>query len=658
MELRDFAERLLFGETLTDKLAKPGPLRDERPGLALSCVPVQPGRPGALTPTHKGVDAFPSLSRMREPQGRGRVLHAFANHELLAIELMALALLRFPDAPAAFRWDLARTIVEEQRHLRAYLRRMEALGVQLGDVSVSGWFWRALKDVDSPAQFSACMGMTLEQANLDFAVHFRDLFADMGDAQTSELLAIVHRDEIRHVTVGHRWFEAFRDPGQPLFQAWQAALPPSLEPVRAKGIGFDEEGRRTAGLPGDYIEQVLLAQGSKGRPPHVFWPNFEAEITLQGDPIPAPAQRVREELGPLMIFLAGRDDVVLLDRDVPRAHQVELARRGFTLPRLHVGDTWAGPSTSLRPWAHTPAAGKVSATLQTARGGSLPALDETPAQLFHKTADVALRAHLGQPAPLRGVAVDSADALSSVQEAFPPGHTVRWKTSLGTAGRGQGRLAVDELASPPRALLKALRRGPLVFEPEHERLADVSLLLHSGMSKPVRALRPMCITSRGQYAGHLLGPQAFRLWPQHLQQLLFRPQQRGGTSLMAEATAMGGEIARWLLQQGYEGPASVDLMMVREAEGARWAIAECNPRLTMGHVGLAIERQLQLRDLVAWLHLPADLARSLLAACDGAWPTTPLAEDTRHATVWVPLEEAPGLASLPPDVCRFLGVSD
>ena len=49
---------------------------------------------------------------------RAQALHFFANHELLAIELMALCLLKFPNAPIPFQKGLVHTITEEQEHLR------------------------------------------------------------------------------------------------------------------------------------------------------------------------------------------------------------------------------------------------------------------------------------------------------------------------------------------------------------------------------------------------------------------------------------------------------------------------------------------------------------------------------------------------------------
>src|SRR5678815_4855795 len=122
MELHEFAERVLFATSLEEKLRCPDALTDESPGPAL-ITPATPGRPEALRfkPHGSGKADFPGLHRLEQPRERGRLLHFFANHELLATELMALVLLRFPDAPAAFRKGVLQTLKDEQEHTRCLL---------------------------------------------------------------------------------------------------------------------------------------------------------------------------------------------------------------------------------------------------------------------------------------------------------------------------------------------------------------------------------------------------------------------------------------------------------------------------------------------------------------------------------------------------------
>ena len=104
MELRELAEQVLFSTTLEQKLQCPLNITDQRPGTAL-IAPATPGRPVQLSFKSRGSGQgeFPGAHRLENEVERGRLLHFFANHELLATELMALALLKFPDAPAAFR---------------------------------------------------------------------------------------------------------------------------------------------------------------------------------------------------------------------------------------------------------------------------------------------------------------------------------------------------------------------------------------------------------------------------------------------------------------------------------------------------------------------------------------------------------------------------
>ena len=149
MEVSEFAKNLLLGSRLEDKLFRPSGLEDNTPKAAFK-VPKYPGRPKYLKfeDPRKPV-SFPAVGQLSSEFCRGQILHFFANHELLAIELMALSLLKFPQANKKFRADTVKTILEEQSHLRLYLARMQELGVEFGDIPVNEFFWSSLHGMPS-----------------------------------------------------------------------------------------------------------------------------------------------------------------------------------------------------------------------------------------------------------------------------------------------------------------------------------------------------------------------------------------------------------------------------------------------------------------------------------------------------------------------------
>ena len=99
MNVTEFAEQIVFGNTLEDKLVAPGRLtRDgdvrNRPDVRSL---VSPGRPVGLQMRHDPISTGspPSDDQLENERARGQLLHFLANHELLATELMALVLLKF-----------------------------------------------------------------------------------------------------------------------------------------------------------------------------------------------------------------------------------------------------------------------------------------------------------------------------------------------------------------------------------------------------------------------------------------------------------------------------------------------------------------------------------------------------------------------------------
>ncbi|HLU65752.1 MAG TPA: DUF455 family protein [Kofleriaceae bacterium] len=254
MQLRELARAIVEADTLEGKLRPiPPRTRDDERGPALRVA--SPGRPARLRIAPARQAKVPPVAGMRDPHQRARILHALANHELQAVELFAWALLAFPDAPASFRRGLAAILGEEQRHFRLYQERLAALDHRFGDFPVTGHFWNHLGQLTSPRAFVCVMGLTFENANLDFAQEYARAARAAGDEATAAALDEVHRDELGHVRFAWRWLDRWRE-GEPAWTAYTASLAPPLGPARARGRVMCRDSRRAAGLAPEFIEAL------------------------------------------------------------------------------------------------------------------------------------------------------------------------------------------------------------------------------------------------------------------------------------------------------------------------------------------------------------------------------------------------------------------
>jgi len=263
MELRAFAKQLIEAEDLATKLRPPpGDLTDDAPGAPLRCD--HPGRPEALQIVKHARVPVPPAAGMPDPAQRIRILHALANHELQAAELFAWALLAFPDTPRSFRQGCLKILTDEQRHLELYIERIEALGARFGDQPVNAHFWNKTSDIDTPLAFVCTMGLTFENANLDFAQEHIDAARAIGDDETARALESVHHDEVRHVAFAWNWLLRWKDSDQSPWDAYCANVTWPHGPDRARGKVFDALAREQAGLDDAFIRK--LAETKPTRP--------------------------------------------------------------------------------------------------------------------------------------------------------------------------------------------------------------------------------------------------------------------------------------------------------------------------------------------------------------------------------------------------------
>ncbi|MBS0616259.1 MAG: DUF455 family protein [Verrucomicrobia bacterium] len=255
MELREFATHILSADTLKEKLFTPDVLTDDHPGPVVLWK--EPSRPLNLRlQKYSRKDRLPSLADHKDPDKRAICLHRFAGHELLAVEIMAYALLAFPEAPTAFRRGVAYTLCEEQEHVRLYMQQMQRLGIAFGDLPLYRHFWAYVPYLTTPLHYLSVMSLTFEMANLDFAPLYGASFAKYGDTESAALMERILRDEIGHVALGRRFLEEWKKPEASDWETWKAHLPPRMVPSRAKGWEFFEENRKRAGISSEWIEKL------------------------------------------------------------------------------------------------------------------------------------------------------------------------------------------------------------------------------------------------------------------------------------------------------------------------------------------------------------------------------------------------------------------
>jgi uncharacterized ferritin-like protein (DUF455 family) len=221
------------------------------PGLnALSC-PSTPGRPVEFVVVTK---VRRSRAGAASTEARLRLLHTFMHHELQAAELMAWALLRFPEAEPAFKRGLIAICLDEIRHLNGYANLLTRRGLALGCYPVRDWFWERIPTCTTPLQFVSLMGLGVEAANLEHSARFAAEFQSAGDDEAAALQHQVELDEISHVAFGRHWFERWE--GRLDFDTWKAHLPSPLSPLLMRALPLNLSSRAQAGLNNEFLRDL------------------------------------------------------------------------------------------------------------------------------------------------------------------------------------------------------------------------------------------------------------------------------------------------------------------------------------------------------------------------------------------------------------------
>ncbi|TGK11846.1 DUF455 family protein [Leptospira fletcheri] len=254
--LNQFAEFILRSERLEDKLYSPENFPEDDFSLPFF-LPDHPARGAKIAFSDKR-SKIPRLEHLNNEENRIFSLHHFANHELMAVELFAWAILKFQDAPTSVRKSFYRTLLEEQSHLRLYLECIRSGGVDLGDKPLNYIFWKQTPNMNTLEKFYAVMAISFEGANLDFSEIYRMAFEKFGDTEKAAIMDRVHKDEIRHVKRGVKVLFGDSTKGIDQWHKYRELISHPFTPRRAKGTFYFPELRMKAGLSPEFARELGL----------------------------------------------------------------------------------------------------------------------------------------------------------------------------------------------------------------------------------------------------------------------------------------------------------------------------------------------------------------------------------------------------------------
>ncbi len=260
MEIREFAERVLFSSELSQKIQPiSAEMTDEFPGEAVRVK--EPNRPANLQfAERRAAPHLPSPQALSDPHKRAVAHHILANHELQALEVMAWTLLAFPDAPCEFRQGLVRIMVDEQRHTRMHAERAAKLGIQFGDLPVNCYIWKKAMDFENVLDYLAGLPLVFEGRNLDHTIELESAFLAAEDTRSAHIMRTIHNDEIEHVRFGLEWLRKLKPESLSDWEAFEQHLHWPLRPEKARGEDFQRQARKDAGMTDDFIDRIEAAE--------------------------------------------------------------------------------------------------------------------------------------------------------------------------------------------------------------------------------------------------------------------------------------------------------------------------------------------------------------------------------------------------------------
>jgi len=196
-------------------------------------------------------------------EARRQRIHRDYNQEVQTLEIAAICLTDFPDAPWELRMEFARQCWDEARHAGIMYRRLLALGGWKGMYPIANLDWSVVGMLDSLAARLAVQNRTFEAGSLDMGAMSLPGFREQGLEHEAELSDAVDADEIHHVRFANKWLKRLTDE-QPRAvleiasaMAWLRKVIAATELDYLKDIPTSDHARQLAGFSEAEVAEVV-----------------------------------------------------------------------------------------------------------------------------------------------------------------------------------------------------------------------------------------------------------------------------------------------------------------------------------------------------------------------------------------------------------------
>jgi hypothetical protein len=157
------------------------------------------------------------------PASQREKLHREYNTEVQGMEIAALSLAEFPDAPWELRMEIARQCWDESRHARLYHRRLLEKGGTKGEFPIANHEWTVTCSFPTLVQRLAIQNRTFESGSMDSMNKAVKMWSSIGDTDTARIMDGILADEVQHVRFANQWIRRLsQQDGSVVLQVAQA----------------------------------------------------------------------------------------------------------------------------------------------------------------------------------------------------------------------------------------------------------------------------------------------------------------------------------------------------------------------------------------------------------------------------------------------------